>query len=630
MTLHRQIHLLLNFSFLAVLLLVFSIELQTTRDALSQQMETDVQNGSTALGLTLAPYLEEGSRAGIDTVLQSYFDGGFYRRISLEWFDREELLDKHYSGQIRGVPDWFRALPLFEPVVQEQVLTSGWYQVARLRLESNPAVAYQALWRTLLHLIWTLGLLYLALLLVINRGLKFLMRPLDDIAQQAERISERHFDQPLEQPRTEELQKVVTAINRMSDRIERMLTDQDQQIQQLRRRTQTDAVSGLANRSHLAAHLDAWLAEAGIGALMLIDMRWLTSLYKREGYQYRDKLIKDLAQLLGELHLGQPGLVARLSHSEFALLHTGVVADDWLEQVAQRLRAFSLEHHQDGDELALALVLRGREKKAGDMLAAADNALRQAWLSKERLHRFDAGQDSSLSQSDWRDTLAGAISQGAFSLLAQPALVLDGNEPLHQEWLAALVLDGQTLPAGRFLPLIEQFAMAADFDLAILKLLEGKGAFLEAEPQVVNLSLATVQSPQGLYLWLDTLPRDARLIFELSEDLVLADLPACLAFAEGVREQGCQLGLDHVGRNLKSMDYLRQLQPDHIKLDQSLACFDAGQGEQQEVAKALVRIARGLDITVIATRVETREQLAQLESLQVDGYQGYLAPPVAR
>ncbi|WP_341503025.1 EAL domain-containing protein [Gallaecimonas sp. GXIMD4217] len=631
MTLYRQILLLLNASFLAILVAVYSIELTTSREALAREMENDVQNAATALGLSLSPYLKQDDKAGVDTVLQSVFDGGYYRRMTLVWHKDGQRLVKENALQVFDVPDWFLALPLFPTVKQEQVLTSGWLQLATLTIEAHPGVAYQELWRTGLHLLWTLGLLYLVVLLLVWRGLRYLMKPLKQVARQARRISQRRFDEALTLPRTAELKQVVVAINDMSARLKSMFESQDQQIRALRLSTQVDAVSGLANGTQLRLHLKAWLAEGGVGGLCIADLRWLSSLYRQEGFADRDAVVREIAERLqGQCLAGGRNLVARLGETEFAVLRASLTGSElaaWFEQLRQVLASVTLSHHQDADSWALALVCGGGQVSVSELLAEADNALHVAWQQEPHVHVFDEARDGHLCQSTWKEALSQAISSRDFQLQFHPACSLQDHQELHREWLASLALNGQQFAAGVFLPFIEQFGLGREFDLVILRSLADQGLMSVEREHVLNLSLDSLREPADMLAQLDQLPLDIHIGVELSEDLVLAEPDASQLLVRELKRRHIGFGVDHVGRQLKSLSYLHQLAPDHIKLDQSLACYDREHLEQQEVVRALVRIAKGLGIQVIATKVESEDELALLSQMGLDGYQGFIHPP---
>jgi len=92
------------------------------------------------------------------------------------------------------------------------------------------------------------------------------------------------------------------------------------------------------------------------------------------------------------------------------------------------------------------------------------------------------------------------------------------------------------------------------------------------------------------------------------------------------------LGVDNCGRQMGALTYLQELKPHYIKLDMSLSCYDNEKDERNqqnlELCRALLNIARGLNIKAIITGIEDEKHLQTIMSLRADGYQGYIKPPV--
>ena len=75
------------------------------------------------------------------------------------------------------------------------------------------------------------------------------------------------------------------------------------------------------------------------------------------------------------------------------------------------------------------------------------------------------------------------------------------------------------------------------------------------------------------------------------------------------------------------MAYLQSLRPHYVKLDQSFAYIEDNQ-HNSELCRALVNVAKGLDIQVIVTGIQEKQQLSRFTELRVDAYQVFISPPV--
>jgi EAL domain-containing protein (putative c-di-GMP-specific phosphodiesterase class I) len=116
------------------------------------------------------------------------------------------------------------------------------------------------------------------------------------------------------------------------------------------------------------------------------------------------------------------------------------------------------------------------------------------------------------------------------------------------------------------------------------------------------------------------------MLFEMPESAVISYFEQCQNLTEIIREAGAKIGIDQCGRQMGSLDYLQKLQPHYIKLDQSFA-FYGKLNQGNEMCRALINVATGLDIDVIITGIENQQQLQHFTSLRADGYQGYIIAP---
>ena len=116
------------------------------------------------------------------------------------------------------------------------------------------------------------------------------------------------------------------------------------------------------------------------------------------------------------------------------------------------------------------------------------------------------------------------------------------------------------------------------------------------------------------------------MLFEMHESALISTFEQCHKLTEIIRLNGAKVGVDQCGRHMGSLDYLQRLQPNYIKLDQSFAFYERlNQGN--EMCRALINVAKGLNIDVIITGIENKQQLQQFSSLRADGYQGYISAP---
>jgi EAL domain-containing protein (putative c-di-GMP-specific phosphodiesterase class I) len=117
-------------------------------------------------------------------------------------------------------------------------------------------------------------------------------------------------------------------------------------------------------------------------------------------------------------------------------------------------------------------------------------------------------------------------------------------------------------------------------------------------------------------------PRNLRL--ELTESMLMDNAPqAALVLAE-LRALGVSLDLDDFGTGYSSLSYLHNFRLDTLKIDRSFVARGTEAGGSWEIVAAIVNLARGLRLTLIAEGVETDAQLEELRRLGCEYGQGYL------
>jgi len=103
-----------------------------TRDFMRLQMQSDLNNTMTSLGLMLQPHIETGDVVSAETLINVIFEGGFYRKVSLKWLADGKQQTWENPVDIEGVPQWLINLDVFGVQKKESVITSGWMQLATL------------------------------------------------------------------------------------------------------------------------------------------------------------------------------------------------------------------------------------------------------------------------------------------------------------------------------------------------------------------------------------------------------------------------------------------------------------------------------------------------------------------
>jgi diguanylate cyclase (GGDEF)-like protein len=635
MTLFRQINSLLFGLFLLVMTSLVYFQFTQARDFMSQQMESDLNNTMTSLGLMLQPHIETGDMASAETLVNVIFEGGFYRKVTLRWLADGKQQTWENPVVIEGVPQWLIDLEVFGTQKKQSLITSGWMQLATLEVEAHPALGYQQLWQVMNDTIMILSLLFIISIFVLRYRLNHILKPLHLIALQAKEIGQRKFGQSIDTPKTTELIDVVGAINSMSGQLKQVFSSLDQEVSELKDDKLVDQVSHLPNRQYLFAQVNNWLNEPGFGGLILAKFDWLEDIHSKYGYQGRDQIIKVLSQRMqAELPDIAEGVIARISNTEFAFLLSKAEHHQIETYLQTLIRIINQEITKAGcaanSKFALGVSQRIANMQPSDLLSQSDNALQQALKEGKISHWIDAQQPQKYSREQWRTKLVDAINNNHFKFQWQAVTDMHSDDIIQRELYCRLSIDDKIVSASEFLPFIELLSLGAQLDRCLLATIEKQNIIgLNQHPVAINLthdSLQEPEFPQWLTGFLQQSKYTHQMMFEMPESALISSFEQCHKLTEIIRLAGAKIGIDQCGRQMGSLDYLQKIQPHYIKLDQSFAFYEKlNQGN--EMCRALINVAKGLNIDVIITGIENQEQLQPFTSLRADGYQGYISAP---
>ena len=409
----------------------------------------------------------------------------------------------------------------------------------------------------------------------------------------------------------------------------------------LRHQALYDGLTGLPNREYLHESLAASVSEAresgGTVALLLLDLDGFKEVNDTFGHQHGDLLLEQIARRLEPIARGY-GLVARLGGDEFALVIPGGeavgaeliaarIVDDLDEPITLLGRAVRV-----GTSVGIALYPEHGEE-AGELLRRADIAMYQAKRSRSG-HRLYAAEndDNTPTRLELGTELRSAVERDELVLFYQPQVCVQTGRVMGVEALIRWRHPRHGLLApDAFIPLAESSGMILPITRWVLETAIRECAPLRetgsAIDLAVNLSPRALHDPElpGVLARLAEQigPTASRLKLELTETTIATDPEHAARLLAELRSFGIGIAIDDFGTGYGSLTYLRDLPIDEIKIDRSFVREANDDGPESAIVRAIVALARELDITVIAEGVETREMLERVTQLGCDSAQGY-------
>ena len=469
-----------------------------------------------------------------------------------------------------------------------------------------------------------LAVLYLAQFIVVRRAQTILDRQ-SHALQQANAV----LDQRVRE-RTQDLEKEIA--------------ERRQAQLQLDHLAHHDPLTGLPNRRLFRERLTRRLQDPSLRdsplALLFIDLDRFKDVNDTLGHTVGDALLVHVTHRLQGC-LEADDLLARLGGDEFICLHDPSAGPEEAAALAQRLLALFEAPFTVGDNqlylsasIGISQAADGRQD-VDQLVRQADAAMYQAKALGRNRHHFYTEEMTAQAQERMalEGRLRGAIAAGELSLYFQPRVDsvdgrLSGAEALLR-WHSAEL---GTVPPARFIPVAEVTGYIEELgawvlDQACARLVAWDAAGLHLPCVSVNLSVKQLERGNFPALLQDCLRRhglDARrLEIELTESVVL-ELEDALARLGELQALGVRLALDDFGTGYSSLSYLNRLPVQVLKIDRSFISGIGLRRSDESIVKAMVDIARSLQLVSVAEGVETPEQLAFLQQLDCAEVQGFL------
>jgi diguanylate cyclase (GGDEF)-like protein len=443
--------------------------------------------------------------------------------------------------------------------------------------------------------------------------------------------------------------------------VNRDITERKRAQEQLEHNSFHDALTGLPNRRLFLERLQHLFLRAQRSpdrhhAVLFVDLDEFKVFNDSMGPAVGDRVLVEIGQRLGAClrsddTVSRPqgefpvkdAVLSRLGGDEFTVLLEEVSDPSNAMRVAERIvSAMAVPLPVEGQEVRTSVSVgialsTSLQEHADDLLQDAEVAMRRAKaLGGSRSEVFDEAMHArAVNRLKLEAELRQALEQKQFRVYYQPMVHLGTRQIMGFEAL----LRWQHPEQGLISP--HKFLVAAD-DGGLLVYI-GKWMLLEAclqlcswdkempATQAMNLNVnvsARELTDRDFITGVETALRAAgfaasRLHLEITENVAAADAKLTSAVLTSLKQLGVGVILDDFGMGNSSLNRLRQLQVEAIKIDRSMVSgmlLDHGAAESVEL---IVLVAQKLKLSVIAEGIESAKQRDHLQQLGCELGQGY-------
>jgi diguanylate cyclase (GGDEF)-like protein len=409
-----------------------------------------------------------------------------------------------------------------------------------------------------------------------------------------------------------------------------------------------DPLTNLANKIMLTEQIklciNANKRKNIYGALLFMDLDNFKSINDLKGHTAGDKLLIMMARRL-ENFTKEGDIVARFGGDEFALLlpnlansieEAAKIAEHCAMQILLATKEpFLIDTHLFYITVSIGIGLFDGTDDAATLLSHADSAMYTAKTDGRNTIRFFDPHIQKIMEekSSMLQHLRDAIDSGQFVLFYQPQVDMNANVTGVEALIRLKKDNGELIPPMRFIPLCEESGLIIPLGDWVLKEAMSQVKYWQNDAKKsawrvsINVSAKQFEREDFVEIVRNTLEltqiNPSLIRLELTESLLIRDSDKALAKIHELKTLGISLSVDDFGTGYSSLQYLKHLDVDELKIDQSFIRDFIFNRSDALIVETIISIGKNFNMEVIAEGVETKEQFEMLKEMGCLYFQGY-------
>jgi diguanylate cyclase (GGDEF)-like protein/PAS domain S-box-containing protein len=410
-----------------------------------------------------------------------------------------------------------------------------------------------------------------------------------------------------------------------------------------------DPLTGLPNRlllgDRLAQGLLSAQREGDLLAVLFIDLDHFKNVNDTLGHQVGDLLLKEVARRLGGV-VRKGDTLSRLGGDEFVIVLEGLKSPDDAGQVAQKiLNALATPCVLDGHTLNTAgsvgiAIYPTDGADATTLMRHADTAMYAAKSGGRKNYQFFSSDMNvrATERLKLEEALRGALERGELRVFYQPRVdIMSGRLTGAEALLRWAHPEHGLVGPARFMRVVEETGMIHAFGEWVLQTACNQTKAwnaLHGPPFAVAVNFSAKQFNQALLGRVSDALQSSGLEpelleIEVTERALTRNAEESRSITSKLRELGVRIVVDDFGTGYSSMSELRRLGVHAIKIDRSFVRLMGTSQDDRIVVRAIIDMARSLQLETIAEGVEREAELHLLRDMGCSEYMGnLLLPPV--
>ncbi|WP_458701565.1 LapD/MoxY N-terminal periplasmic domain-containing protein [Sulfurospirillum sp. 1307] len=633
MSLFKQIAIVFSLFVTLVISSIMYLNFKSSSDFLQNQLFTISEDTATSLGLSLSMNIpQDDDISTLETIINAIFDRGYYEYIILKDMDGKVLIENKNIIKVKDVPQWFiDNVHVKVPEASTQV-SNGWVPYGTLSVKIHTGYAYNQLWNSFKDLVNTFFFLTALAMLSIYILLKIILKSLKSVENQAIAITQNSFIIQKKLPFTTEFRHVVIAMNKMVSKVKDIFNQEAQMVKKYNDLLYKDSDTGMGNRKFFSLRLSSLLEQDDLkssGTIVIFVLNHFAETKKIVGFKELNNYINKLAEIFYESTKGiEERVITRLKDNEFSMILPALNYDKSKEIIDKFLSSANEIKSDRLKEIEEFYIYGGatyynQEDKQNEILSRADYALSNAKMSKEQSVYFHEIQELDsivkMGKQEWHKLIQNAIENEGVKLSLQAVKDIDKNIYHEESYLRIMDDKGNIHPARVFIPVLNLLNLSDKIDRKVIQLaLENSNKNI-----AINIATSFIQNISNLR-WLETTLKtkgNNKISFEAGNYAITHNLDMFIQFSNIIRKYNCEFGIDNFRISKTNLNYLQELKPSYIKANKTFF-FDMQEDAKSSIYNSFKILVNSLDIKLIATSVESQEEVEKLKALGINLMQG--------
>ncbi|NMM40240.1 EAL domain-containing protein [Pseudoalteromonas arctica] len=435
---------------------------------------------------------------------------------------------------------------------------------------------------------------------------------------------------------------LVPSFNRLSHFLQSKHDDIQNAAQSIKQEAYKDVVTELGNRNMFVEYYEKYIEsseKSTFGSLAMVRCSELQAINQTRGYQKGDEYVKAVADIIKHISGTYTGSkVFRLNSSDFAIVLPNTPLKE-SERFGDNLQSRFTQYQQTQELSSVAntgIVAYEKGKPLGELLSVVDNAMSMAQSKQANAWHIQRETDlvnnvsAGFGNQNWRKVINEVIEAERVHLVMQNIMPIGKSMKAYAEIQVRFkTTENQVLPTASFLAMAEKLDMAMEIDQLIINssLEKIKSRNFSEKFFGLNVTASSAHNDQFV-IWLERrLLKDtniaSKLVFEVSEFGLQQNIKASKRFIDMIHRVGARITVERFGVGLTSFKFFRDLKPDFIKMDASYTRGLEEDKNNQYFMRLMVDLAHRIGVSVFAEGVESQEEKHIIETLCLDGVQGY-------